>query len=132
MLIQNATGNSVPAPSVINDHAGSPVVSASAPQTDSAPVTLPQKAAMSPAANTNTAQPSGAQLLSAVDKLNQAMRQSNTGLEFSIDSESKKTLIKVVDSKTGETIKQIPSKEVIAISQALDRFQQGLLLKQKA
>jgi flagellar protein FlaG len=60
------------------------------------------------------------------------MTQSNTGLEFSIDSESKKTLIKVVDTATGATIRQFPSKEMIAISAAIDQFQKGLLFKQKA
>jgi flagellar protein FlaG len=38
----------------------------------------------------------------------------------------------VVDTKTGETIKQFPSKEMIAIGQSIDQFQKGLLLKQKA
>lgn len=131
MLIQNVTTNSVPALSAPYGNAGSPVVSASAPQTVSTPVELPQ-AVLPSAASTQTAQPSSVQLQEAIDKLNQAMLRSNTNLEFSIDKDTKQTLIKVVDSNTGETIKQIPSKEVIAISQAIDQFQQGLLLKQKA
>ena len=60
------------------------------------------------------------------------MQQANTGVEFSIDTDTKRSLIKVVDTKTGETIKQFPSKEMIAISQSIDQFQKGLLLKQKA
>ena len=60
------------------------------------------------------------------------MQQANTGVEFSIDKDSKRSLIKVVDTKTGETIKQFPSKEMIAISQSIDQFQKGLLLRQKA
>lgn len=128
MLIQNVTTNSVSAPSANHGNAGSPVVAAFTPPTGSAPIDLPHTAEP-PVAGT---QPTDAQLQSAVDKLNQAMQQSNTNLQFSIDSESKRTLIRVIDSNTGETIKQIPSKEVIAISHAIDQFQQGLLLKQKA
>ncbi len=131
MLIQNVTGNSVPTPSVIHDNAGSSVVSASAPQTVSTPIELPH-AVSSPVANAQTAQPSSAQLQEAIDRLNQAMLRSNTNLEFSVDKDTKQPLIKVVDSNTGETIRQFPSKEVIAISQSIDQFQKGLLLRQKA
>lgn len=131
MLIQNLTGNSVPAPSANHGNAGSPVVAAFTLPTGSAPIELPH-IAVPPVADTQAAQPTDAQLQSAVDKLNQAMQQSNTNLQFSIDSDSKRMLIRVVDTNTGNTIKQIPSKEVIAISQAIDQFQQGLLLRQKA
>jgi flagellar protein FlaG len=131
MLIQNVTGNSVPTPSVIHDNAGLSAVSASAPQTVSKPVELPQALSLH-VASAQTAQPSSTQLQEAIDKLNQAMFRSNTNLEFSIDEGTKQPLIKVVDSNTGETIRQFPSKEVIAISQSIDQFQKGLLLRQKA
>jgi flagellar protein FlaG len=131
MLIQNVTTNSVPAPSARNGNAGSPVVAAFTPPTGNAPIDLPHRAEP-PVAGTQASQPTDAQLQSSVERLNQAMKQSNTNLQFSIDSDSKRMLIRVVDTNTGDTIKQIPSKEVIAISQAIDQFQQGLLLRQKA
>jgi flagellar protein FlaG len=129
MLIQNVTGNSSPAPFASNGNAGSPVIAAS-PVAD-VPAVAPQYAAP-PVPGTQTVQPTGSQLQSAVDKLNQAMQQTNTGVQFSIDQNTKSTLVKVVDTQTGETIKQIPSKEVIAVSEAIGQFQQGLLVKQKA
>ena len=131
MLIQNLTGNSVPAPTANYGNTGSPVVAVSVPQTGSVPAE-PSQAAHAPVAGKPNAQPDNAQLQSAVDKINQAMLQANTSVEFSIDQDSNKTLVKVVDTKTGETIKQFPSKEMIAISQSIDQFQKGLLLKQKA
>ena len=131
MLIQNLTGNSVPAPTVNFGNAGSPVVAVSVPQTGSVPAE-PAQVAQPPVASQPAAQPSNAQIQSAVDKINQAMLQTNTGVEFSIDSDSNRTVVKVVDSKTGDTIKQFPSKEMIAISQSIDQFQKGLLLTQKA
>jgi flagellar protein FlaG len=145
MLIQNVTSNPVPAPAASYGNTGSPVVAVSAPATGSAPVVLPQtavppvgtqaanaQAANTQAASAQAAQPTNAQIQSAVDKVNQAMLQANTGVEFSIDQSSNRTLVKVVDTKTGETIKQFPSKEMIAISQSIDQFQKGLLLRQKA
>jgi flagellar protein FlaG len=146
MLIQNATNNPVPAPAASYGNTGSPAIAVSTPATGSAPVVLPQtavppvgtQAANAQAASTQaaaTAQaapPTNAQIQSAVDKVNQAMLQANTGVEFSIDQSSDRTLVKVVDTKTGETIKQFPSKEMIAIGQSIDQFQKGLLLKQKA
>jgi len=131
MLIQNLTGNSVPAPATSNGNAGSPVVAVSIPQTGSVPAESTQ-AAQPQIAGKPTTEPTNAQIQNAVDKVNQAMLQANTGVEFSIDSESKRTVVKVVDSKTGDTIKQFPSKEMIAISQSIDQFQKGLLLTQKA
>ena len=52
-------------------------------------------------------------------------------LLFSIDEDTGKTIVKVVDASTDEVIRQIPSEEIITIAQALDNLQ-GLLLQQKA
>lgn len=73
-----------------------------------------------------------AQLQSTVDKFNDVMRQSKQNLEFSVDTETKKPIIKLVDSVTGELIRQIPSEEMLAIARSIDQFQQGLLISQKA
>lgn len=52
-------------------------------------------------------------------------------LEFQLDDETGKTIIKIVDSSSGELIRQIPSEEMLEIAKALDRLQ-GILVKQKA
>lgn len=52
-------------------------------------------------------------------------------LQFMVDGETGKTVIRVVDSATQEVIRQIPNEEVLAIARAMDRLQ-GLLLKGKA
>jgi flagellar protein FlaG len=138
MLIQNVTNNPAPAPVASHGNADSPAVAVSTPPTGKANVeqtTRPPAAGTQQAvqpADAHAAQPTNAQIQSAVDKANQAMQQANTGVEFSIDKDTKRSLIKVVDTKTGETIKQFPSKEMIAISQSIDQFQKGLLLRQKA
>ena len=71
-------------------------------------------------------------LKSAVATINQTMQQSNQSLEFSVDTDTQKTVVRMVDTSTGELIRQFPSEAVLAISRGIDQFQQGLLLTQKA
>ncbi|MBI5862704.1 MAG: flagellar protein FlaG [Rhodocyclales bacterium] len=77
-------------------------------------------------------QPSAVQLKTAVDKINSVLRQANRNLEFSVDDATKRVIVKVVDTETGELIRQIPSEETLAISRAIGEVQRGLLLRQKA
>lgn len=121
MHIQNAT-SSISKPG----WAGVEGVSAS-PQ--AAPVSDAQPA---DSVTTKAAEPTPAQLQGAVDKINSAMKEINSNLQFSIDDDTKRVVVKVIESKTGEVIKQFPSEEALSIAKAIDRFQQGLLVKQSA
>lgn len=123
MLIQN-TSSAVPAHRLTGDSA--PVFVAT-PKTEAASVELQQAVQQ----NKNPP-PTAAQVQSAVDTLNKAMKQINANVEFSIDEETKRTIIKVVESKTGEVVRQFPSEEILAISRAIDNMQKGLLIKQQA
>ena len=55
----------------------------------------------------------------------------SNGLDFSIDDSTGKSIVRITDGETGELIRQIPSEEILAIAQSLDKMQ-GLLLRQKA
>ena len=81
-----------------------------------------------------SATPTPAQIKAAVDSMNKAMKQINSSLEFSIDHDTKKTVIKVVESGTNIVIQQYPSEEILAIARVIDQQmqQQGILLNQKA
>ena len=81
-----------------------------------------------------TRQPSPEQLKKAAENINWAMQQANQNLEFefTMDTDTKKTVVKVVDKKTGELVRQIPSEETVAIARSIDQFQRSLLLNQKA
>ena len=127
MLIQNI-GSAASAPVLTSD---SGHIAVAAPRTQAAPVELPQ-VAVKAAAEQKAVQPTSAQLKNAVDNLNRAMKQSNSNIEFSIDQDTKQTVIKVVESGTGDVIRQFPSEDVLSISREIDKMQQGLLLKQKA
>jgi flagellar protein FlaG len=91
-------------------------------------VAVAQHAVKPPAAQ----QPSPEQLRSVVDNANKTLKQSNSNLEFTVDTDTQKTIVKLVDTGTGELIRQYPSKEMLAIAHAIDQLQQGALLKQKA
>lgn len=75
--------------------------------------------------------PSLAQVKEAVDAINRSMSTQARGLEFSVDSDSKRTIVKVVDRQTQELIRQIPTVETLEIARALDQTQ-GLLITQQA
>lgn len=77
-------------------------------------------------------QPSASQLRNAVDGINKFMQQSNRNIRFSVDADTQKTVVKLVDSDTGDLIRQYPSKEVLEISKSIENMQQGMLLKQQA
>jgi len=72
------------------------------------------------------------QLEEAVQSMNDfAAGTLNSSLNFSVDNETGKTIVKVMDSETKEVLKQIPSEEMVAIAKAVDKLK-GLLVHQKA
>lgn len=76
--------------------------------------------------------PSREQVQQVVKEMKQLVEpRVPNGLHFSIDDATGKTVVRVTDAQTGEMIRQIPSEELLAIAQSLDRMQ-GLLLRQKA
>ena len=95
------------------------------PQKAFAPVELPGKAGKSVAdvVDASTAK-------RAAEQINKALKHFDSDIQFSVD-ENNKTNVKVIDTQTHEVIRQMPSKEMLAIAQALDKFQ-GLLIRIKA
>lgn len=84
------------------------------------------------AANAEKNSPSASQVQDAVKSMNDFVGTLNSSsLKFSVDDDTGKTIVKVMDSETNEVIKQIPSEEMIAIAKAVDQLK-GLLVQQKA
>ena len=67
----------------------------------------------------------------AVGNLNDFVQKLNRTLQFSVDEESGRTVIKVVDSETKQIIRQIPPEEVLALAQNLVNGE-GVILKEQA
>ena len=66
-----------------------------------------------------------------MEKIQEFIRETSSDIEFSIDEDSVRTVVKVIDRETEEVIRQIPSQEMLDLAQALDKLQ-GLLIRQKA
>ncbi len=94
-----------------------------------APDTRTSAAATKPAEEAEKEDP--AALQKTVDELNAAMKQRASAIEFSIDEDSGKTVVKVMDMESKEVLKQYPSRELLAIAKQIDQFQ-GMFVKTKA
>ncbi|HWU98472.1 MAG TPA: flagellar protein FlaG [Oxalicibacterium sp.] len=110
-----------------------------APRVDSQPVTVAATGSaarpvqspspvMTPAA---VQQPDPAQLSQALQSINKALQSSSSNLEFTVDDDTDRTVVKVVDQQTGDIIRQMPSVEALEIAKALDRAA-GKLINQEA
>ena len=84
----------------------------------------PQPAPAAPAVD-------AAQARRAVETINRQLEAAAKNLRFSVDDSTGKTVVRVVDTSTGEVIRQVPSEELLAISRSIDRLQ-GLLFHQQA
>lgn len=67
----------------------------------------------------------------AVKKLNEYVAPALQTIEFSIDDDSDRIIVKVVDTETQKVLRQIPNEEVLAISKTLDKLR-GLVVRQTA
>ena len=65
-----------------------------------------------------------AELSEKVTEINDIIRNIQRDLAFNIDEDSGKTVIRVIDSQSGELIRQIPSEKVLAIATHLRDFQE--------
>ena len=77
------------------------------------------------------APPSDSKVKDAVSTLNDFTALIAQDLRFSVDEESGKTVVKLIDSSTQEVLRQFPSEEALSIARSIDKMQ-GLLIRDKA
>lgn len=68
---------------------------------------------------------------SALKTLNEFTAMVAQDVSFTMDEESGKTIVKVVDTATQEVLRQFPSAEALSIARSIDKMQ-GLLIREKA
>jgi flagellar protein FlaG len=69
----------------------------------------------------------------AVSELNKSPQAKSQGLEFSIDTDTKRTVVKVIDQSTKEVLRQIPTPEALEIAKAMEaKSTKGVLIQQTA
>jgi flagellar protein FlaG len=127
MLIQNTSSMTQPvrltsdtpaaAPAVV----GTPVV---APETRAEKPSAPAKQAEKPLTDT--------QMQETLDHINAALLNSNISIQFNVSTNGQQAVLKLIDTQTGEVIRQFPTDAALSISRSIEQFQQGLLLNQKA
>lgn len=69
----------------------------------------------------------------AVKEINDYMQLVRRNLEFSVDKDTQRVVVKVIDAETGELVRQIPPDAVLELAKFLrERENKGLLLAQHA
>jgi len=116
-------------------HASVPAVATALPKQASAtqPVAQPDTQAATQAISTaKPLGPTDAEVKAAAAKVSQAIALSSPdAMEFATDKATGKSVVRIVDTKTGKLIQQIPSEQMIEIAQSIGN-PTGLLLNQKA
>ncbi|WP_265948206.1 flagellar protein FlaG [Dechloromonas sp. A34] len=71
------------------------------------------------------------ELEDAVKQVNDFLKPINNAIQFNLDDDTGKTIVKVIDVATKEVIRQFPSEDMLSIAKAIDKMK-GLLVQQKA
>lgn len=70
-------------------------------------------------------------LSNAVKKLNELVAPALQTVQFTMDEETDRVIVQVVDTATDKVLRQIPNEEVLAFSKTLGRLQ-GLVVREQA
>lgn len=68
-------------------------------------------------------EPAAQEIESAVGEISEFVQAQNRNLNFSYTEESNRSVVKVTDSETGDLIRQIPSEEVLKLSERIRDLQ---------
>jgi flagellar protein FlaG len=71
---------------------------------------------------------------SAAAKGNSILQATNRDLEFQVDESTKKVVVKIIDSKTGDVVRQVPSEDMMAFIKRMQDLEgnHGAMLQDKA
>lgn len=116
MSVQTSSAVSAIQATVAVDRFG---VSAVVPNTGAVVDVAP--AARAAAVATTDVAPEPVQLAQAVDNLNKRFKDSHTDLRFSVDDDSGRMVVSVVDAADGTVLRQMPTEEALRVSKALDK-----------
>ncbi|MEO6697610.1 MAG: flagellar protein FlaG [Gammaproteobacteria bacterium] len=67
----------------------------------------------------------------AVSAINSYIQNLRRDLQFTVDEQTDRIIVTVIDSETNEVIRQIPSEEVLALARSLEK-NQGVILRAQA
>ncbi|WP_234483586.1 flagellar protein FlaG [Noviherbaspirillum pedocola] len=101
----------------------------SAPAAQTAAVAKPTSGVSGDTASSSEAQKK--ELKGSVDAINTFLKTFSNNIEFSIDADSGRTVVKLVDTETNTVLRQYPTKEALALAKDIENLQ-GHLLKTEA
>lgn len=130
MNISSINSNALPGATPRQVAAETPVVEVrqarTAQNSGAAPVQTEQSVSQPQKAEANRQE-----LEDAVKQVNDFLKPINNSIQFNLDDDTGKTIVKVIDVATKDVIRQFPSEEMLSIAKAIDKVK-GLLLQQKA
>jgi len=80
---------------------------------------------------TQKAEANRQELEDAVKQVNNFLKPINSSIEFNLDDDTGRTIVRIVELESKDVIRQIPSEEMLSIAKAIDKIK-GLLIHQKA
>lgn len=83
------------------------------------PVAADEPEAQAQAVESEPRQSDEDKIQASVTRLNEYVQNYHRELQFNVDEQSGRTVIKVVDAETDEVIRQIPAEEMLVLAQQL-------------
>ncbi|OGT22444.1 MAG: hypothetical protein A2V90_09925 [Gammaproteobacteria bacterium RBG_16_57_12] len=68
-------------------------------------------------------------LQQALNQINDLVQQLHRNLQFTVDKDTGRTVVRVIDAETDEVVRQIPSEELLAIARHIKESMEGDELK---
>lgn len=76
-------------------------------------------------------EPSAEELKAIVEKINENLNSNGSDLQFQVDPDLGRPIVKIIDRVTQDVLKQIPSVEMVELSKAIEKMQ-GVLFSKTA
>lgn len=121
-------GNTPQSGQLISDK--SATISTNVGQSNNAPSVSTTVAGTTSSDKSNNKKIDAGQIDKAVADINKAMQSHSQDLRFSVDTDSKRVVVKIIDQQTNQVLRQIPTEEALEISKSLDKLK-GVLIKQE-
>ena len=100
-------------------------------RTDAEVVAVAASAEIKPSSVNETSQPTREVVAKAAQQIQSFVQSMGRNLNFSIDSTTGYHIVRVTNPQTGETIRQLPSEELLRIAQSFEQLN-AALVNQKA
>lgn len=76
--------------------------------------------------------PTRAEVARAVAVAREELQHRSSELNFSLDDASGELVVKIIDSRTREVLRQMPSEEALSLARSLEANRQGALITARA